>query len=235
MSRLFDRLNLEGSHPRVRDSESTIDDVVELIETSKTPLQVTTALGIEGTDLVAAFGYAALGGADSLGLPLIQDEPARPDIVDGLREASLAILYPRTPKPTRLALAAGLLQCFDFWEESHVAAQEADDLGERGSSAYWHAIVHRREPDYSNAEYWFRRVLRHPVLPQIAEEAAPLVKESAALPWAGRVVADDRWDPIAFLQACKNAAAGSPDEVLARRLQRIEMLALLEYSLRDLI
>ena len=61
----------------------------------------------------------------------------------------------------RLALAAGLLQIHDFWDASHEAAQEADDLGERDFSAYWHGIAHRREPDAGNASYWFRRVGRH--------------------------------------------------------------------------
>lgn len=234
MPALYDRLTFDLDHARIRNSDTTVDDVIELIESSKTPLQVVTGLGMEGTDLVAAFAYAALGGPDSLGLPLIQGEPSRPDVVDGLREASLAILYPRTPKPIRLALAAGLLQVFDFWEESHIAAQEADDLGERGSSAYWHAIIHRREPDHSNAEYWLRRMGKHPILPLVADQAGALIQESG-LSWASRLVSEGRWEPVAFLHACRAAAPGSPDETLARRLQRIEMLVLLEFSLHDLI
>ena len=88
-------------------------------------------------------------------------------------------MFPSVPHPKRLALAAGLLQMHDFWDASHDAAQQADDRGERGTSAYWHGIAHRREPDASNAAYWFRRVGRHAVFVPLAEAARPLFERRA--------------------------------------------------------
>ena len=40
-----------------------------------------------------------------------------------------------------------------FSHESHTISQSI----ETPSGNYWHAIMHRREGDYSNAKYWFRR------------------------------------------------------------------------------
>src|SRR5690349_119973 len=55
---------------------------------------------------------------------------------------------------------AGLWLAFNFLDESHRISQENE--GHRARD-YWHALMHRREPDHSNAAYWFRRVGTHPV------------------------------------------------------------------------
>lgn len=34
---------------------------------------------------------------------------------------------------------------------------------------YWHAILHRREGDLSNSQYWYRRVGEHPVRKRMRE------------------------------------------------------------------
>jgi len=48
---------------------------------------------------------------------------------------------------------SGLWLLHDFLEESHRISQQIDS----SSGSYWHGIMHRREPDYSNSKYWFRR------------------------------------------------------------------------------
>ena len=95
------------------------------------------------------------------GPALVQQRPGASPCSASLSEQALAKLFPGASRPIVLALSAGLLQIHDFWDASHVAAQEADDLGEARFSAYWHGIAHRREPDAGNAAYWFRRVGRH--------------------------------------------------------------------------
>src|SRR6516162_5234245 len=52
------------------------------------------------------------------------------------------------------ACLAGLWLFHDFLDESHKISQDIDTV----EGSYWHGILHRREPDYSNAAYWFRRV-----------------------------------------------------------------------------
>jgi len=51
------------------------------------------------------------------------------------------------------SLQAAVFLYVDDIARAHEAAQ-ADETPE---GAYWHGIVHRREGDFSNAKYWFRR------------------------------------------------------------------------------
>src|SRR5205823_11683753 len=52
---------------------------------------------------------------------------------------------------------AGLWLYHDFLDESHTLSQEIYTT----TGSYWHGLMHRREPDYSNAKYWFQRVGDH--------------------------------------------------------------------------
>ncbi|MCE9592141.1 MAG: hypothetical protein K8S99_16675 [Planctomycetes bacterium] len=59
------------------------------------------------------------------------------------------------------ALAAGLWLYVDELDRSHKISQtdESDP-----TLSYWHGIMHRREGDFSNSHYWFRRVGAHPAM-----------------------------------------------------------------------
>jgi hypothetical protein len=185
-------------------------------------------------DLIAAMAAAALGDEQSLGPSLMQEKPRRPKLARALSEPALAVMYPSVPHSKRLALAAALLQVHDFWDASHDAAQQADDRGERATSAYWHGIAHRREPDASNAAYWFRRVGRHPVFVPLAEAAQPLLAAEGLPALAEKLIANGGWNPSAMTDLCTSASAGTPQERLARRIQRQEMWLLLEASFAEI-
>ena len=165
-------------------------------------------------DLIAAMAASALGDEQSLGPALVQEKPRRPKLAQALSEPALAVMYPSVPHPKRLALAAGLLQVHDFWDASHDAAQQADDRGERATSAYWHGIAHRREPDASNAAYWFRRVGKHPVFIPLAEAARPLFAAEGLPAVAEKLIAQWRLEPIrhdgTLHERSRRHAAGTP-------------------------
>src|SRR5690242_16081592 len=67
---------------------------------------------------------------------------------------------------------AGLWLYHDFLDESHTLSQEIHST----SGSHWHGIMHRREPDYANAKYWFHRVGSHPIFASLADQAKEIVK-----------------------------------------------------------
>lgn len=97
------------------------------------------------------------------------------------------------------ACMAGLWLWWDFLDESHTISQGLD-LAE---GSYWHALMHRREEDFSNAKYWFRRVGPHPVFERLADEARRLAVEAFEkenLPREGKFLADGGpWNPDQFV------------------------------------
>ena len=116
---------------------------------------------------------------------------------------------------------SGLWLLHDFLDESHTLSQEIETT----DGAYWHAIMHRREPDYGNAKYWFRRVGRHPVFEPLAAQAHDLaMTEGKNLDPAARfLAAQTEWEPFRFIDLCELIAHGkSHAEPLARRVARIE-------------
>ncbi len=211
--------------PILAGSRLPIDEALRRLEAGETPARV---CGEHPRDLVDAVATEALGEDGSRGPSLVQRPPDRPGLVASVTEAALAEVFPGARRPARLALSAGLLQILDAWEASHEAAQEADDLGERRFSAYWHGIAHRREPDPGNAAYWFRRVGRHALFPALAEAAAALLEAHGNPRWAERLTGSQGWNPHAMIELCKRSRPGTDEERLARRLQRLEMAIRLE-------
>ena len=125
---------------------------------------------------------------------------------------------PATREPHLKALA---LLWHDHLDEAHKIVQDGEDI----DSAYLHAILHRREPDYSNAKYWFRRVKEHPCFAKLAAEIArlPVVGVTAGF------VPQGRWDPFAFVDACQMAANKFGGDEQLRKVQEVEFELLAEY------
>lgn len=208
---------------------SSVETAVDRLTNGESPAELCRAVGWEPLDLIAALAVFGLGPRlDSLGPKLVQTPPPRPDLIAGAGAQAIANLLPRADSIARLRITAGLLQILDFWVESHQAAQQADDLGDRGLSSHWHAIAHRREPDPGNASYWYRRLGKSSVLGRLAETAAPLLvgqPDSVA-----RLRTDEGdWNPFAFVDLCSSRPETAV-ELVCRRLQRLEMLLLLDAS-----
>ena len=136
------------------------------------------------------------------------------------------------------ALLAGLLQINDYLDESHNRSQSIEGEGQDVNGDYWHGIMHRREPDYGNGKYWFRRVGRHPcfdLLLPLAEQAIDECNSADAADWKSRLAGSNSWDGAAFIDLCQAAERSSDPELAtaARRIQWAEMLLLLDHSFRQ--
>jgi hypothetical protein len=125
------------------------------------------------------------------------------------------------PKKTKerdcaLACLAGLWLYHNFLDESHAISQDLDTL----EGSYWHAILHRREPDYGNAKYWFRRVPKHRVFTELCADAMTLTRDAGALAGSEYLLRQQSWDAAAFVDLCASAARGG--EALATLCRRIQ-------------
>jgi hypothetical protein len=225
MSRLLERIDSrDGRRPVLKSTGMALDEIEQRLHDREAPAAIGASTGLDAMDLVAALAFFGLGPDGADGPPLLQSRPSREWLRPALSEAALGELLPDSPRTARLALAAGLLQIHDFWDDSHHAAQEADDLGETAVSAYWHGIAHRREPDFGNASYWFRRVGKHPIFGPLGTAARELIERERTGTIEGDPLAAVPWDPFAFLNACRSGRDGRR----LRRLQRLEMALLLD-------
>ncbi len=209
------------------------EEATRRLEAGESSRAVADAMGLDPVGFVAAIVRVGLGPDGSEGVPLVQGSPVHPRLAEALaKESTIAELFPRASRPDRLALAAGLLQILDAWDASHTAAQGADDLGETATSAAWHMIAHRREPDFGNARYWERRVDSRRAFAPLASLAAPLLQgPEADRSWAGRLIEGVKgWNASAMIALCGQVDPESAQGAVARRLQRLEMLVLLGES-----
>ena len=166
----------------------------------------------------------ALAGNGNRPMPLVTQGPDSDEVCQILKSTSAPALFPKSVAPR--GAFAGLWLYFSCFEEAHETAQ--DDGSVEGS--FWHAILHRQEPDSGNAAYWFRRVGEHPIFPKLVDEAVRVIQRYPDAEFRPSV----RWDPFGFILFCERARQqpGSPSQAAALEIQLAEWQLLFDYCAR---
>lgn len=137
-----------------------------------------------------------------------------------------------TPKDCSMAEAciAGLWLYHDFLDRSHTISQSISTT----TGSYWHGIMHRREPDFGNSAYWFRRVGSHPIFPALARGANEIGLAANPLKQAAWLVEAVQWDPFKFIDSCE-ACYSTPgtDQMVCRRVSLLEWRLLFDYCCQE--
>jgi hypothetical protein len=147
-------------------------------------------------------------------MPLAPGSPDR-NAADRLRRLDLPTTFaPATVRDADMGRAclAGLWLRFNYLDESHGISQELSTP----EGSFWHAILHRREPDPGNSKYWWRKVGSHPVIQQLVEQAP-------ALGYAYT-------NPFDFVDFCERVRGkGTQDEQTAEHVQDLEWRLLFDW------
>jgi hypothetical protein len=115
----------------------------------------------------------------------------------------------------------------DFLEESHELSQEIPS----STGSFWHGIMHRREGDYWNSKYWFKRVLDHGIYPFLNNYAQKLIETYKREREFETIYGKSFWDPFKFVDLTERFIDTNKEpELICKKIQRFEWQLLFHYS-----
>lgn len=117
-----------------------------------------------------------------------------------------------------LILSAALLW-HDYLSESHTISQSIHTQ----DGSYLHGIMHRREPDYSNAKYWFHKTGNYSGYDILSVKAETILGNTSL-----SSLTKGRWDPFTMVDSVSQAKHGTCEYELLQKVQQAEFQTLLE-------
>jgi hypothetical protein len=154
--------------------------------------------------------------------------PEAKKMLDALGPASLLAKPPTRTDEAQAALS-GLWLWHDWLDHSHTISQGIHNA----TGSMWHAIMHRREGDFSNSKYWYAKCRDHPALAAMAPKAAEIVRSSKN-PQAVSGVLVGGWNPDAMVDLAEeyHRAGDSAAKEAVIALQIAEWETLFELTLQ---
>ena len=127
------------------------------------------------------------------------------------------------------AMLSGLWLWHDWLDESHTLSQSIHTP----TGSLWHAIMHRREGDFSNSKYWLSKCEGHPVFATLLQHARPLIDPMPADMLLLKLTSG-KWNPNVFVDLVEmvHDHPEDPRHKLAVSLQQLEWRLLFDHCTR---
>lgn len=180
-------------------------------------------------------------------VPSLDSGKPRMEYADSLRQFNLHSSFASPVRDSDFAncCLSGAFLFHNFLDESHRLSQDIETT----TGSFWHGIMHRREGDFGNAKYWFRRVGKHSTFSPIGEVAHELAKAAPSSSTSQTILKWQNWEPVQFVDLCERALRSShqnsgngssgkmhnsaPDFDLVTRIAQAEWWILFQYSLEQ--
>jgi hypothetical protein len=120
------------------------------------------------------------------------------------------------------ACLSGIWLLHNYLDQSHVISQDLHSC----TGSFWHGIMHRREPDYGNSAYWFRKVGEHPVFGDLVIQLSQGATDKTDL----GLICAGQWDPFAFIDLCAQGSDPADETTkLCQQITCVEWQLLFDY------
>jgi len=160
--------------------------------------------------------------------------PIASQSLPGISGAELLKFPPQSTEYAQ-AVLAGLWLWHDGLEECHQLVQGSPSQPDVAVTFnFWHAIMHRREGDFSNSKYWYHKAADHPILPAIGQHVGDLINHLPADKSLLRLLRGG-WNPDAWVDLVEevDSATNDPRRDLVINIQQIEWRMLFEHCVRQ--